>query len=271
MNAKRISFTTIALSALLSLSTDAAWADNHDDTGEEARRRQAAAARALLYAVSLPYTSAPLHQFRYLPGWYYAVMQRGAGQFNAARYQPHPHAWRFSLDKVSGHYNGKPLMFNLPVIAKQSGHILVQVAYDFNGNGRIDRQELYHGVDVPAGRASILHHAGAAGINSNRSYGEFADMVEGRVVVTIWAATGLIKLALQEALIELPFAHGVNVFLQQTQPYSGLLTMQRVPAAPVWLSAGLPRQALCTTLDASCFKEAQTLCHRGENGLNRSA
>lgn len=113
-----------------------------------------------------------------------------------------------------GEYNGHGMQFTIPV-ATDHAMIRVMARYDFEGNGKTDRMEMYYPSVVD--KLSVLTHT--AGMEDNRSYGHFPTHVNHNASVTllVWIPEGidLATLMTGQAFVKAPFTGNAEVRLSQ--------------------------------------------------------
>ncbi|MFT6835392.1 MAG: hypothetical protein ACJA0H_001430, partial [Francisellaceae bacterium] len=102
-------------------------------------------------------------------------------------------AQKYVIENVNGLYNGASTTFSTYLDAQNSGLAAkIRVSYDFEGDGDYDRVELYgnFATNAATGVWEIYNQSSRNGLDENYTYGDFADMQNGKIKFEIWKTEG---------------------------------------------------------------------------------
>lgn len=149
----------------------------------------------------------------------------------------------YSTNGLNGSFNGQGLAFNFAVNAPEVADIVkLRISYDFNGDGKIDRTELYDPFAIDANGNGFEDYATTKLQSASGS--AMQDLKNGSVKVELWRVSG----------------NGDNVQVQTNTassfvklPYSGLTTSDggAVPGSTLYIQKGATAGEQNSTLAAT--------------------
>ncbi|WP_343617119.1 glycosyl hydrolase [Novosphingobium sp.] len=149
----------------------------------------------------------------------------------------------YTINGLNGSFNGQGLAFNFSVNAPEVADIVkLKVSYDFDGDGKIDRTELYDAFAIDANANGWEDYSTSKLISSTGA--AMRDLANGSVKVELWRVSG----------------NGDNVEVQTNSassfvklPYSGLTTGDgtAVPGSTLYLQQGAAAGDKSSTLSTA--------------------
>src|SRR3990167_6067275 len=157
--------------------------------------------------------------------------------------QPNNTAESFTLQNVSGQYNGQQISFNLPISATGDPATIigntaeVRISIDQNGDGTYEYVQTYNFIPLDASASSFENYTQneSRGVGA-ATVGTLSDLTNATIKVDIWRAQGAGNIEVRnDAVVSLPFNNltvdGNNSATNFYLDNSGSLTSQ-MPTAP---------------------------------------
>ncbi|MCP4179369.1 MAG: tandem-95 repeat protein [bacterium] len=117
----------------------------------------------------------------------------------------------YEIEGISGSHNGSQTLWNIAIDANSFPlGMKIKISYDFNGNGKYTRSELYQNLvaDITQGQFETFNQDDRDGLDEARTSGDFENMVSGKIKVEIWICegnSGAIEFNNDLATLNLPF------------------------------------------------------------------